>query len=154
MNGEIESLDIDEIIAQVDQAFESVKRPKMFIRGTCFCEECKEHEEAMQAFALPDLPLEKLDNPGWDPICFASNEAIAYLMPGLIRTLLNHTDEYITQFLFHLEIDDRVTWFTKTQRQTLIRCLDFLIMNRADDLDNNFAVDDVIRIREKLEQET
>lgn len=106
----------------------------------------------MQSFSLPDLPLDKLANPSWDPICFASNEAYAYLMPGLIRLVLAHTDAYASQFLFHLDSADRATVFTEKQRHTLLSVLDFLIMNNAEVLDRIHAVDDLIRAREKLEQ--
>jgi hypothetical protein len=142
----------DEIIAQVNQSFGNLPRPRMFIRGTCSCDECMEHEETMQSFALPDLPLDKLGHPSWDPICFASDDALAYLMPGLIRLVLNHTENYVSQFLFHLDSPDRVVVLSKEQRRTLLLALDYLFMNETKALDNNMMIDDFIRVREKLEQ--
>ena len=142
----------EEIIAQVDQSFGNLFRPRMFIRGTCSCDECLEHEETMQSFALPDLPLDKLGNPGWDPICFASNEAFVYLMPGLIRLVLNHTENYVGQFLFHLDSADRVAVLSKRQCRTLLHVLDYLFMNETEALDNNMVIDDFVRVRVKLEQ--
>jgi hypothetical protein len=142
----------EEIIAQVDQSFVNLQRPRMFIRGTCSCDECMEHEETMQSFALPHLPLDKLGYPSWDPICFASDDAFAYLMPGLIRLVLNHTENYVSQFLFHLDSPDRIAVLSKGQRRTLLHALDYMFMNETNALDNNMVIDDFIRVREKLEQ--
>jgi hypothetical protein len=141
----------DEIISEVNVCFDSLPRPAMFIRGTCGCEECLEHQETMQSFTADDLPLDKLDNPGWDPICFASDEAFAYLMPGLVRLVLCHTDDYIQQFLFHLENSERIASFTGPQATALLHVLDFLALNEAEALDNNLAVDEPNRTRGKLE---
>jgi hypothetical protein len=111
-----------------------------------------EHEETMQSFALPHLPLDKLGYPSWDPICFASDDAFAYLMPGLIRLVLNHTENYVSQFLFHLDSPDRIAVLSKGQRRTLLHALDYMFMNETNALDNNMVIDDFIRVREKLEQ--
>jgi len=142
----------DEIIAQVDQSFGNLPRPRMFIRGTCSCDECMEHEETMHSFALPDLPLDKLGYPSWDPICFASDNAFAYLIPGLVRLVLNHTENYVSQFLFHLDSPDRIAVLSKRQRLTLLHTLDYLFMNETEALDNNMVIDDFVRVRDKLEQ--
>jgi hypothetical protein len=142
----------DKIIAQVDQSFGILQRPRTFIRGTCSCDECMEHEETMQSFALPHLPLDKLGSPSWDPLCFASDNAFAYLIPGLVRLVLNHTENYVSQFLFHLDSPDRVVVLSKEQRRTLLLALDYLFMNETKALDNNMVIDDFIRVREKLEQ--
>ena len=141
----------DEVIAEVQDAFGGLTRPAMFTRGTCECEECLEHEQVMQSFSLNDMPLDKLDNPGWDPICFASDHAFAYLMPGLVRLVLRHTDEYIQQFLFHLENSERIAVFTRKQAEALLHVLDFLVLEEAQILDNNLTVDELNRTREKLE---
>jgi len=140
----------DKIIAQVDQSFGILQRPRMFIRGTCSCDECMEHEETMQSFALPHLPLDKLGSPSWDPICFASDNAFAYLIPGLVRLVLNHTENYVSQFLFHLDSPDRIAVLSKRQRLTLLHTLDYLFMNETEALDNNMVIDDFVRVRDKL----
>jgi len=141
----------DEIIVEVQNAFSDLPRPAMFIRGTCKCEECLEHEDTMQSLTPENMPLEKLENPGWDPICFASDEAFAYFMPGLVRLVLEHTDNYVQQFLFHLENSDRIATFNPKQTQALLHVLDYLTLERSEILDNNLAVDELNRTREKLE---
>ena len=123
----------------------------MFIQGTCKCEECLEHEQVMQSFTPNDLPIDQLDNPGWDPICFASDEAFAYLMPCLVKLALCPANEYIPQFLFHLGCSERIAAFTKKQTKALIHVLDFLVLEEMEALNHCFAFDELNRIREKLE---
>lgn len=120
---------LDEVLAEVQEAYADLPRPEMFIRGTCKCSECLEHEQEMQSFSPQDLPFEKLNNPGWDPICFASDEAFAYLVPGLVKLALNPANEYVSQFVFHLNCSGRIDIFTKRQTKALIRVLDYLSEN-------------------------
>jgi len=144
----------DEVMAEVQGAFAGIPRPVMFIRGTCKCEECIEHEQTMQSLPATDLSLDTLANPGWDPICFASDEAFAYLLPSLVKLVLEHPDDYIQQFLFHLENSDRIASLNQRQRGSLRNVLDFLTLEHADVLDNNLAVDELNRTREMLEPAT
>jgi hypothetical protein len=141
----------DKIFSELDRAFGQLSRPSRFIRGTCACDECREHEATMQSLVLPDLPLAGLDNPGWDPICFASDEAFAYLVPGLVRLVLNHTADYIDQFLFHIDSDERVAAFSADQCRALLFALDYLFLNEAETLKNHGVVEDLLRARERLE---
>jgi hypothetical protein len=140
----------DELIAKVKKEFGSVARPKIFIRGTCKCDECLEHETEMQSFSPDNLPLDKLNNIGWDPICFASNEAFAYFMPGLVELLLDHTDEYVQQFIFHVNSSERIAFLSEQQRRALIQVLDFLILNRVKELNNNLDPDEIYQVKKKL----
>jgi len=141
----------DQVTADIDKAFGGIPRPDMFIRGTCGCEECLAHEGDMQAFDPGDLPLDKLNNPGWDPICFASNRALGYLMPGLVRLVLAHAGRYADQFVFHVEQPERLAAFSPQQARALIRVLDFLVLHHAGALEGGFVADAVFRTREKLE---
>lgn len=111
-----------------------------------------EHEAEMQSFNPDDLPLDKLNNPGWDPICFASNKALAYFMPGLVKLVLDHTNEYVQQFMFHAEQQERLDVLTPEQAKALANVLDFLVLHEAEALNNNLIVDELKRTKEKLEQ--
>jgi hypothetical protein len=124
----------------------------MFIRGTCSCEECLEHEAVMQTFIPDDLPLDKLNSPAWDPICFASNDALAYLLPGLVKLVLDHADEYASQFIFHLSQPERLESFSPQQAQALVQVLDYLVAHEAHALDANLVVDELLNTRETLDQ--
>lgn len=141
----------DDLLAEVGEAFAGVPRPAMFIRDTCRCEECLEHEREMQSLPRRDMPLEVLGNPGWDAICFASDDALRYLMPGLVELALVHTDDYIQQFLWHLGRAARDTLFTYPQAIALLHVLDFLLDNETDALNNNLAFEDINRIRPRLQ---
>jgi hypothetical protein len=106
----------------------------------------------MQAFIPDSLPLDKLDNPGWDPICFASNEAFAYFAPGLVKLVLDHAVDYIQQFIFYAQQPERLAAFTPGQARSLVQVLDFLVLPEAKALENNLVVDELNSTRDKLEQ--
>ena len=139
-----------DILTEVKKQFGNVPRPGMFTGGTCKCEECLAHEEEMRTFDADNLPLDKLNNPGWDPICFASDEAFVYLLPGLVKLVLDHADDYLQQFLFHIEQPDRVKTLSLAQAQALIQLLDFLAIHEAEAVCNNLVVEDLNRVRKGL----
>ena len=140
----------DQIMKYVAKVFGAVPRPEMFIRGTCGCEECREHEAAMQTFDPFDLPLEKLDNPGWDPICFAPNAAFAYFMPGLVRRVCENTGDYVTQVIFHVEQTERLETLLPEQAEVLVQLLDYVVIHAPEALEENRAVDALFRARREL----
>lgn len=140
-----------EVIKLIDEAFADALRPTMFIRGTCSCEECAEHDETMQGLRQKELPLEPLNNPGWDPICFASNAAFKYLMPGLARLVLDHPDDYLEQFLFHIVQPERVASLSPDQARALVEVLDVLALEESAAVDNCLAADDLFKARKQLE---
>jgi len=142
----------DQITSEVEEAFGHVPRPNMFIRGTCTCPECLEHEATMQTFTPDDLPLDKLNNAGWDPICFASDEAFAFFMPGLVKLVLEHADDYVQQFVFHVGYPDQLAAYTPEQARAIANVLDFLLIHEDKALYDNLAVHDLCRTREKLGQ--
>lgn len=84
-----------DVLDAIDEAFADVPRPATFIRGTCSCNECLEHNETMMRLQQKQLLLDALNNVGWDPICFASDAAFRYLMPGLTRLVLEHPEDYV-----------------------------------------------------------
>jgi len=141
-----------EIINAIDEAFSGEPRPAMFIRGTCSCEECTEHNETMSRLKLSAFPIDVLNNPGWDPICFASDAAFRYLMPGLALLVLNHPEDYIQQFLFHVEQPDRIACLSHSQAHAVVRLLDLLAVEASEAVGNNHAADALFRTRNQLEQ--
>lgn len=143
---------IAQITSVIDSAFGKCQRPEIFIRGTCCCEECMEHEAAMQQFDVHDLPLGKLNNPGWDPICFASNTAFNYLMPGLVHLLLEHTDSYLSQFIFHISQPERYDAFTTEQSRALLLLMEYLVEHATKELEDNLVSCEVLLAREIFAQ--
>ena len=141
-----------EAIQAVDEAFAEAPRPTTFIRGSCVCEECLEHNETLRGLKQKELPLGALNNPGWDPICFASDAAFQYLLPGLARLVLEHANDYLQQFLFHITQADRLACFTPTQANAVRAVLDALALEESAAVDNNLAADELFRARHELEQ--
>ena len=143
---------IDSIIAELQAASASTTRPESFIRGTCSCDECMEHDQAMHTFQPDSLPLQKLCNPGWDPICFASNKAFAYFLPGLARLVLENPDVYMGQFVFHLNQPERFEILTASHAGALIKLLDYLVLEKTREVEINLVEDAVFDIRSKLQK--
>ncbi len=94
-----------DILSQIDAAFAGVAKPLHFTNFE-HCEECAEHDATLRNHDRNTLPLESLDNGGWDPLCFCSPEGKAYYFPLLARYSLAPPrygdDWYGEQLLFHL----------------------------------------------------
>lgn len=140
----------DRLLAQVITVFGPLPRPAMFIRGTCRCEECLEHEGTLQALVREQPSLEQLGNAGWDPICFASDAAFAYLTPALVRLVLQATEDYVGQFLFHFSLPERLDALDRPQLAAVLAVLDHLALSRANAIDHHGATDDLLRLRDTL----
>ena len=141
-----------DVINAIDIAFSDEPRPTMFIRGSCSCEECTEHNETLSQLIQKAILLNALDNPGWDPICFASDAAFRYLMSGLARLVLDHPDDYIQQFVFHVEQPDRIACLSHSQAHAVAGVLDLLSLEATEAVVKNQATEDLARAREKLGQ--
>ncbi|HUF54507.1 MAG TPA: hypothetical protein VMR52_12140 [Dehalococcoidia bacterium] len=112
--------------AAIDRAFTGAPRPEHFT-GHSHCCECSETDIFFQAhtpetFAALTDPLETL------PVAFLTEEAFAYLAPGILRYLPRTGEHYNAgDVLFHLE--DRWLTFTSAQ-QTALRDLLYLTYER------------------------
>lgn len=97
-----------DVLAAIDAAFETAIKPEHFADYR-HCEECAEHDETLRSHDRDTLRVEHVNNPGWDPLCFCSEEGKAYYMPTLARFALapleNEHDWYGCQLLFHLAGD-------------------------------------------------
>lgn len=141
----------DEAIAAVQRVFARVPRPEEFIRGTCHCDECLEHDLTLAAHTPASITLEELGNPGWDPMCFASDHAFRYYMPALIR--LAFADEYyVDQLLFHLNSPGRVEAMTAPEAQAVQAALWALVENKGQTVLDNLNAQFIEQAIEKLEQ--
>jgi hypothetical protein len=102
--------------AAIDHAFAGTPRPDHFTSHTHCCE-CAETDAFFQAHtpgtfgALTD-PLETM------PVAFLTQDAFAYLAPGILRYLARTGEHYNTgDVLFHLE--NRWQTFTPEQQSAL-----------------------------------
>ncbi len=121
----------DEAVANVEKAFGHVARPRRFIRGTCLCQECLEHDRTLAAHTPATITLAELGNPGWDPVCFASDQAFAYYLPAMIR-LAFEPDYYVDQLLFHLNMPGRSDFLDSKQAKVLLDALWALFEAKGD----------------------
>ena len=74
-------------------------------------------------------------------------------MPGLVKLVLDHTYDYVQQFIFHAEQPDRLTAYTPEQARVIAHVLDFLVLHEAQALDDNLMVEDLFRTRAELQRQ-
>lgn len=105
------------------------------------CEECNEHDQTLLNSSIDNIGLDELGNPGWDPICFATNEGKKYFMPSLIRLSLETMDDefYFGQFLFHLESDGKRNELflscNQPQRDLILSFVEYVILNYTEQIE-------------------
>ena len=94
-----------DVLVRIRDAFAAAERPARFTNRDHCCE-CAEHDDVLRARDLDGLTIDDVGNPGWDPICFATNDAFLYLFPALARLALEGPKQgsgwYLEQLLFHL----------------------------------------------------
>ena len=116
-------MDPAEALKNVREAFRDFARPEgLFIYGTCRCEECEEHNQTLSSHTPENITLEELGNPGWDPMCMASDAAFAYYLPGMVR-LAFEDSYYIYQLVFHLCLPSRLGNIGRAQAGALLIAL-------------------------------
>ncbi len=144
--------DQDEILAAIDAAFGDEPRPPHFVRDPQHCEECADHEATLQRLSRRSISLSAVGNPGWDPLCYVTDEGFRHLMPGLARLACGRSDDYfLDQFLFHLE-SGRIDALTAEQAGSLGDLLDHLARSNADEIVANMDEATLARVREGLDE--
>ena len=80
-------------------------RPEHFTDRNHCCE-CAEHDDLLLSRNLDSLTISDVGNPGWDPVCFVTDQAFFYYLPALARLALDPPSVgqgwYFEQLLFHL----------------------------------------------------
>ncbi|WP_286237207.1 hypothetical protein [Neptuniibacter halophilus] len=139
-------------LRRADATFAQAK-PEHFTRFW-HCDECAEHDQTLLQFEADTIGLEQLGNPAWDPICFSSVEGKLYYMPAMIRLTLETMDAefYLDQWLFHLTLDgpdnELCRAATAEQRALICELLAFILEHYPDQLEQGFALDDLLRCYE------
>jgi hypothetical protein len=144
-------MEIEGILAGIDEAF-GCDRPARRVRNPGHCDECAEHEGTMQAVTPETVSLDQVGNLAWDPVCYLTDEAWRYFVPGLARLAPGHGDGYyLDQFLFHLE-SGRIDCLNAEQCRALSALLDHLYETMASEIEG--SMDDKIlgHVMDLLEQ--
>lgn len=140
----------DEVLAAIDAAFREEPRPAHFVRQPNHCEECADHEAVLQATTRESISLAEVGNPGWDPLCYVTDDAFRHLFPGLARLALGSgEDYYLDQFLFHLE-SGRVDALNPAQAAAVAVLLDFAQANMADEIESELNAAEFGRVKSLL----
>lgn len=145
------------VLTAVDRAFGAVPRPSIMVRNPNHCDECADHEAAMQGVTPQTVTLNEIGNMGWDPVCYLTDASYRYFMPGFARLVL-HTDDdcdYLDQFIFHLESRLSDDLFTGEQRTAIIGVIDYLKETLPEELllQPPSYIDSLERIRDMLTAE-
>ena len=135
-----------DLLEEAAALFGDTPRPAHFTNYRHCCE-CAEHDETLRAQTLSSLDHDHL-RPGWDPLCFITPEGFQYYFPALVRLALDDT-YFIDRLVFHLELDGkdnaRYLQFTPAQRDFVVRLLTCLVETRAEEIEQNFDADALLR---------
>lgn len=135
-----------EILTGLRQAFAACPRPDHFTDQN-HCDECSDHDQTLLARDLDTLSLADVGNPGWDPICFITDEGFRYYFPALARLAL--TETYVDQLLFHLTYDGprnrRVLACSPAQRRAVSALLRHILETRAQLVDEYHCGDELLQ---------
>ncbi len=141
----------ERISAAIDRAFRC-DRPLGMVRNPAHCDECAEHEDTMQAVTPETVSLDQVGSPAWDPVCYLTDEAYRYFMPGFARLALGRGDDYsLDEFLSHLE-SGRIACLDAEQCQAIAALLDHLHETMADEIEDNMDDKVLGHVMDLLEQ--
>lgn len=131
-----------EILELANSVFGAYVRPQHFTNASHCCE-CAEHDNLLLSRAHGQLRTEDVSNPGWNPICFVTNEAFLYLVPELMRLALQgpeHGDWSFPNLLFHLTYEAQsnryLALFNPAERSVVTDFLRHLSIARSHELEN------------------
>ncbi len=96
--------ELQRMIDDITSAFAGAQRPVHFT-DISHCSECAQHDKTLQAAGRDALQLSHVGTPGWDPINFVTDDAYRYLLPGLVRVMVQNPGQYFDRFLLHLRPD-------------------------------------------------
>lgn len=140
----------DEVLAAIDAAFREEPRPAHFVREPNHCEECADHEAVLQGTSRDAISLAEVGNPGWDPLCYVTDDAFRHLLPGLARLALGSgEDYYLDQFLFHLE-SGRADALNPAQAGAVMALLEYALATMEDEIEAELNVAEFGRVMQIL----
>ena len=144
-------MEIEWAPAAIERAFRC-DRPTQMVCNPGHCDECAEHEETMQAVTPETVSLDHVGSPAWDPVCYLTDEAYRYFMPGFARLAQGRGDGYyLDEFLFHLE-SGRINCLDAEQCRALSALLDYLYETMAGEIEGNMDDKVLGHVMDMLEQ--
>ncbi len=129
-----------QVLNLIDAAFMHIQKPEHFTDYT-HCDECSEHDNTLRGRTRETLRRKDLGNPGWDPLCFTTEEGIGYLFPALARFSFmpdGHAQYgcYIDQLIWHLSYEGGnnrfFRWCNAQQRAAVFALLKHLSLTRNE----------------------
>lgn len=142
-----------EALKKISDAFGTTPRPEHFTNYR-HDPECAEHDELLRSRNLETLSLADVGNPGWNPICFVTEEGFKYWMPALARLALEpeteQDDWYLPQLLFHLNNRGRSNYHlaaaSPQQRNAVMQFLVHIEDTRPAALLDKYAVKEELKL--------
>jgi hypothetical protein len=133
-----------ELLGRIRAAFAPVARPARFTNRDHCCE-CAEHDDLLRSRDLDSIVVEDVGNPGYDPMCFATDEAFLYYFPALARLALAAPVAgrgwYFEQLLFHLTYEGaanrRLHAASPPQREAVLLFLRHVHTTRPGEVSQN-----------------
>ena len=113
------------------KVFSDYKRPKHLTDHT-HCEECADHDLALQNIDLMEFGPDQAGHIAWSPLPFMTASALGYFMPRLIEMALENSpnrdgDPFITDFIRLVSKDDpRFALYTNEQKSTIYYTLQYI----------------------------
>jgi len=139
------------LLSAINRVFRR-NRPLKMVRNPGHCEECAEHEATMQSATPQSISLVQVGSPAWDPVCFITDEAYGYFMPGLARLAMGRgEDYYLDQFLSHLE-SGRIDSLDSGQCRAVATLLDHLYKTNSKEIEDNMDDKVLGHVMDLLEQ--
>ena len=139
-----------EIIDVILKAFAFEPRPQHFT-NYLHCGECAEHNDLLSSRDRQSLRLEDVNNAGWDPICFITDEGFRYYLPSLARLALESSTSrgwYLPQLLFHLIGDgpqNRRVGCCSTPQKRAITALLWHVVETRRELISNYKIEEELQ---------
>lgn len=145
-------------VSELTSPFSDLERPEHFTDHT-HCPECAEHDATLNAHTPQTISLKELGNPGWDPICFTTDQAFQYYFPAMARLAIEGSGDsyYVNQFLFHVVGDGREScrWraCSPDKRAAVVNVLEALLELKAEEIEQNGDADQLLKAIEIWSQD-
>ena len=135
-------------LQKIKKLFGEEERPDHFT-DHMHCEECADHDATLQQYDNTNLPVDKVNNQAWDPVCFLTPEGFRYFYPRLCELAYGSGDDfYLESFLIHLE--NNLHLLTADEKEATFEMLLDIYEKIPDDIELNLTGPDIDRVSGRL----